>query len=224
MNPSLHPLLPSGLEAELQGGAHALGVALPPGAGARLLRYVALLLQWSRAYNLTAVREPRAVVARHLLDSLSILPWVRGPRLLDVGTGPGLPGIPLAVADPGLSVTLLDSSGKKVRFCRQCVMELALPNVEVVQSRVESYHPNRGFDSVTTRAFADLSEVARLCLPLLAPEGRLLAMKGVAPGAETASLRAAGLGVSVHPLRVPGVEGERHLVLVETAPSRSIAP
>jgi 16S rRNA (guanine527-N7)-methyltransferase len=214
VNPSTHPPLPSTLEADLQAGAQALGLVLAPGAGERLLRYVALLLQWNRAYNLTAVREPRSIVARHILDSLSILPWVRGPRLLDVGTGPGLPGIPLAVADPSLSVTLLDSNGKKVRFCRQCVMELALPNVEVAQSRVESYHPSQGFDSVTTRAFADLAEVVRLCLPLVGSGGRVLAMKGVGPTVEADALRAAGLEVTVHPLRVPGLDEERHLVEV----------
>ncbi|MCU0234743.1 MAG: 16S rRNA (guanine(527)-N(7))-methyltransferase RsmG [Thermoanaerobaculales bacterium] len=161
--PPQPPLYPAA-ERDLETGARTLGTPLGGETAARLLAYAALLIRWNRAYNLTAIRDPRAILARHLLDSLSILPWVRGPRLLDVGTGPGLPGIPLALADPGLSVTLLDANGKKVRFCRQCVIELGLTNVEVVQARVESYRPARGFDSVTTRAFADLHEVVRSCL------------------------------------------------------------
>jgi 16S rRNA (guanine527-N7)-methyltransferase len=212
VTPTAASLLYPGAEQDLEDGTQALGAPLPAAAGAGLLAYAALLLRWNRAYNLTAVRDPRAILARHLLDSLSILPWVRGPRVLDVGTGPGLPGIPLALAAPGLAVTLLDANGKKARFCRQCVVELRLSNVDVVQARVESYRPPRGFDSVTTRAFADLREVARLCLPLLAPGGRVLAMKGVAPGPEVDALRREGLGVAVYPLRVPGVDEERHLV------------
>ena len=196
-----------------------MGVPLRAGTAGRLLAYAALLIRWNRAYNLTAIRDLRGIVARHLLDSLSIVPWVRGPRLLDVGTGPGLPGIPLALANPGLLVTLLDANGKKVRFCRQCVLELGLPNVEVVQSRVEAYRPAERFDSVTTRAFADLPEMVRLCLPLLAPGGRLLAMKGVAPGADGAALRAVGLEVAIHPLCVPGIDEERHLVEIGGPPA-----
>jgi 16S rRNA (guanine527-N7)-methyltransferase len=212
--PRQPPLYPAA-ERDLETGARTLGTPLGGETAARLLAYAALLIRWNRAYNLTAIRDPRAILARHLLDSLSIRPWVRAPRLLDVGTGPGLPGIPLALADPGLHVTLLDANGKKVRFCRQCVMELGLTNVEVVQARVESYRPARGFDSVTTRAFADLHAVVRSCLPLLVPGGRLLAMKGVAPGPEeTEALRAAGLQVEVQRLQVPGVDEERHLVQV----------
>lgn len=205
------------LPSRLRRGLADLGIALPDDRVDRLLAYLALLARWNTAYNLTAVREPREMVARHLLDSLSILPWVRGPRLLDVGTGAGLPGVPIALADPALRVTLLDANGKKVRFCRQVATELGLANVEVVQARVEAYRPEAGFATVTARALADLPSLVASVRHLLGPETTLLAMKGAAPVAEMAALRGEGLTVSAHRLHVPGVEGERHLVEVRAA-------
>jgi 16S rRNA (guanine527-N7)-methyltransferase len=206
------------LSTRLRQGLAALGLSLDAGRRERLLAYVALLARWSSAYNLTAVREPAQMVPRHLLDSLSILPWVRGPRLLDVGTGAGLPGIPLAIADPALRVTLLDANGKKVRFCRQAVTELGLGNVEVVQARVEAYQPADGLTTITARALAGLPSLVASVRHLLGPDTTLLAMKGVSPEAEMTALRGEGLLVSSHRLQVPGVEGERHLVEIR-APS-----
>jgi 16S rRNA (guanine527-N7)-methyltransferase len=200
------------LPARLRQGLAALGLALPDERVGRLLAYLALLARWNAAYNLTAVRDPAEMVPRHLLDSLAILPWVRGPGLLDVGTGAGLPGIPLALAEPDLRVCLLDSSGKKTRFCRQVVMELGLANVEVVQARVEAYRPAEAPATITARAVADLPSLVHSVRHLLGPGTSLLAMKGARPEAEIAGLAAAGLVVSTHRLAVPGIDGERHLI------------
>lgn len=206
------------LPARLRQGLAGLGLSLPDDRVDRLIGYVALLARWNAAYNLTAVREPADMVPRHLLDSLAILPWVRGPRLLDVGTGPGLPGIPLAVADPTLRVTLLDANGKKVRFCRQAVIELGLGNAEVVQARAEDYRPPEGFATITARAVADLPSLVAAVRHLLGADTTLLAMKGVLPEAEMAKLVADGLAVAAYRLQVPGVDAERHLIEIR-APS-----
>jgi 16S rRNA (guanine527-N7)-methyltransferase len=205
------------LPARLRQGLTALGLSLPDDGVNRLLDYVALLSRWNAAYNLTAVRDPAEMVPRHLLDSLAILPRVSGPRLLDVGTGPGLPGIPLAIADPTLRVTLLDANGKKVRFCRQAVLELGLGNVEVVQARVEAYRSAVAFATITARAVAGLPSLVAGVRHLLGPDTTLLAMKGALPEAEMARLRGEGFSVSAHPLRVPDVEGERHLIEIRAS-------
>lgn len=210
------PALPdtAGLLAPLREGLAALRLGLADDAVHRLLDYVALLHRWNRAVNLTAVREPAEMVTRHLLDSLAILPWLRGPGLLDAGTGPGLPGIPIAVVRPDLSVTLLDSNSKKVRFCRQAVMELGLANVMVVQARVEAFHPPALPATVTARAVADLPALVSATQHLLAGRAHLLAMKGGVPDDEVARVRTQGYDVAVHRLAVPGVAGERHLIEV----------
>lgn len=200
------------LPTRLHRGLADLGLALPDDRRHRLLAYVALLARWNAAYNLTAIRDPADMVPRHLLDSLAIRPWVRGPHLLDVGTGPGLPGIPLALADPDLRVTLLDANGKKVRFCRQAVAELGLGNVAVVQARVETYRPDTEFATITARAVADLPSLVTSVRHLLGPASTLLAMKGVLPTAEIAALEAEGFVVSAHRLTVPGVDAQRHLI------------
>ena len=200
------------LPSHLTRGLAALDLALAPPQVEALLGYLALLARWNAAYNLTAVREPAEMVPRHLLDSLAIRPWVRGRRLLDVGTGPGLPGIPLAIADPALQVVLLDANGKKVRFCRQAALELGLRNVEVVQARVEAYAPAEPFDTLTARAVADLPSLVAAVGHLLGPRTTLLAMKGALPAAEVDLLRQQGLAVAAHRLAVPGVGGERHLI------------
>ena len=204
----------SDLRTLLARGLEALGLPLPAPQVEALLGYLDLLARWNAAYNLTAVREPAQMVPRHLLDSLAIRPWARGPRLLDVGTGPGLPGIPLAIADPDLQVVLLDANGKKVRFCRQAALELGLRNVEVVQARVEAYAPAEPFDTLTARAVAHLPSLLASVEHLLGPSTTLLAMKGALPVAEVGMLRERGLVVTPHRLDVPGVGGERHLIEV----------
>ena len=163
----------------LAAGLEALGIAADPDRQRRLLDYVALLARWNRAYNLTAVREPAQMIAAHLLDSLAIHRYLCGERVLDLGTGPGLPGLPLAVVNQERSFTLLDSNGKKTRFVEQAVTELGLGNVQVVRERAHAYRPALGFDCITARAFAALGVIVRLARPLLRDgRGRLLAMKG----------------------------------------------
>jgi 16S rRNA (guanine527-N7)-methyltransferase len=205
------------LAASLADGIGQLRLGLGPQRQARLLEYVTLLTRWNRTYNLTAVRDPRDMVPVHLLDSLSIAPYLEGERILDLGSGAGLPGIPLAVAHPQRRFTLLDANAKKTRFLRQAVAELGLDNVVVVCARAEAYRPDPGFDCITTRAFAGLSDILSLAQPLLR-EGRglVLAMKGRRPGLELADL--APPQVNVIPLRVPQLDRERHLVLIRIHP------
>jgi 16S rRNA (guanine527-N7)-methyltransferase len=205
------------LGAELARGAAALGLALAPTAQAKLLDYLALLQKWNRVYNLTAVRKPADMVTRHLLDSLAVAPHVSAARLLDVGSGAGLPGVPLALAHPGMRVTLLDSSQKKAAFLRQAVIELGLANVEVVCERVEAWRPGRVFETVITRAFASLAEFAAAAGHLVAPGGRLAAMKGALLRAEIVRLPQGWRVARTLALRVPGLGARRHLVLLERA-------
>lgn len=211
------------LRGQLERGLAALDV----GGGElvdRLLDYLALLVKWNRAYNLSAVRDPGEMVARHLLDSLAILPWVDGHRLLDVGSGAGLPGIPIALARPHLQVVLLDSNGKKTRFLRQVQLELGLTNVEVVETRVEAYRPAAPFDRISSRAFAQLREFVALSAPLLAPGGRWLAMKGRLDENELTEVQREQVKLQVHRLTVPGVDGERHLIEISRSDERGPNP
>jgi 16S rRNA (guanine527-N7)-methyltransferase len=200
------------IEQAIIDGCEGLNLQLPGGACARLAAYLALLERWNRAYNLTAVRDPEAMVVRHVLDSLSILPWVEGPRVLDVGSGAGLPGIPLAIARPEYEFSLLDSNGKRTRFLTQVAAELRLNNVSVVRGRVEDYRPETLFNSIVSRAFATLADMVTDAGRLCAPAGRLLAMKGVFPDDELARLPPGYVVVGVYPLRVPSLDAERHLV------------
>jgi len=190
---------------------------LEAGQVTRLLAYVDLLDRWNRTYNLTAVRDPAAMITRHLLDSLSILPWICGPRLLDAGTGAGLPGVPLAIARPELDVTLLDSSGKKVRFLNHLQRELGLLNVHPVQARLEEYEPGSGFDTIVSRAFASLAGFVTATRHL-AGGARLLAMKGRFPAAELDELPGWVQLHSVEKLEVPGLQEDRHLVIMSVNP------
>jgi 16S rRNA (guanine527-N7)-methyltransferase len=196
--------------AALERGLIEAGLELPAGARDRLLEYVALLLKWNRTYNLTAIRDPLAMVVHHLLDSLSVLPYLplkaQGARLVDAGSGAGLPGIPLALARPGWHVTLAESSEKKAAFLRQAAIELKLANVEVYEGRVEAWRPERLFDLVISRAFAALADFMAACRHLVAPGGMLAAMKGTAPTDLAA-------GCKLIPLHVPMLEAQRHLVL-----------
>lgn len=198
---------------QLTDGLDALGLSLLPRQHQALLDYLALLYKWNRVFNLTAVRDPAQMVSRHLLDSLAILPWVQGSRVLDVGTGAGLPGIPLAIALPEFQFVLLDSNGKKTRFLKQAVAELGLSNVSVEQARVEAYQDARGFDTITSRAFADLHDMLRLTSHLRAPGGYWLAMKAGLAELERQPLPE-GLEATTVPLRVPGEPAQRHLIVV----------
>lgn len=200
---------------QLSGGLKAMGIALPAPVQERLLDYVALLYKWNRTYSLTALREQEAAVSHHLLDSLAILPFVAAGRLLDVGSGGGMPGIPLAIACPELSVTLLDSNTKKTAFLQQAAIELGLKNISVHAGRVEQYHPESGFSAITSRAFAELADFVTLSSHLLAEGGVWLAMKGVYPQGELERLPATVSVDAVHRLEVPGVEAERHLLVLK---------
>ncbi|MCP5159081.1 MAG: 16S rRNA (guanine(527)-N(7))-methyltransferase RsmG [Gammaproteobacteria bacterium] len=200
-------------------GSEQLGIPLSSRAIEQLTAYLALLERWNRAYNLTAVRDPEAMVVRHVLDSLSIWPWIEGPCVLDVGSGAGLPGIPLAIARPECGFCLLDSNGKRTRFLIQATAELHLKNIEVVRSRVEDYRPTTLFDNVVSRAFSTLADLLADAGRLCAPEGQLLAMKGVFPDEELARLPPDYILVGVYPLHIPGLEAERHLVHLAPAPA-----
>jgi 16S rRNA (guanine527-N7)-methyltransferase len=251
------------LRAQLSGGIAALGLALPEGAEAKLLAYLALLDKWNRVYNLTAVRDAERMVSHHLLDSLAAVPYFQAEasrplpnplpqageganekplcpsgckpiNVLDVGSGGGLPGIPLAIARPDLRVTLIDSIAKKTAFLLQAKAELGLGNLHVVTGRVEDFRPPfpnpppqageganampepiDGFDVVTSRAFSDLKEFVALTRHLLNPGGRWLAMKGLYPNEEVAVLPADVKVSADHALLVPGLEASRHLIVLE---------
>lgn len=199
---------------QLERGLATLGIALPDAAQRKLLAYVALLQKWNKTFALTALRDPAKAVSHHLLDSLAVLPYVTQDSLLDVGSGGGQPGIPLAIARPDLAVTLLDSNSKKTAFLQQAVIELELKNVAVHCGRVEQYRPPEKFAGIVSRAFSELADFVTLSAALLAPEGRWLALKGVRPDDEIARLPEAVAVDAVHRLAVPGVEGERHLVVL----------
>lgn len=201
----------------LREGLAQMGIDLPPAAQEKLLAYATLLYKWNKTFSLTALREQDKAVSHHLLDSLAILPFVEAGNLLDVGSGGGMPGIPLAIARPELQVTLLDSNSKKTAFLRQAAIELALPNVAVHCGRVEQYHPPKEFAAITSRAFAELADFVNLSRHLLAAGGRWLAMKGVWPQEEIARLPDDVRIEGVHRLMVPGVEGERHLAVMQCA-------
>ncbi len=203
------------LQAHIRQGVSTLGLTLPEQAIAQLDAYIQLLTRWNRAYNLTAVRDPQEMVVKHLLDSLAILPWVNNSPLLDVGSGAGLPGVPLAIARPELNVTLLDGSSKRVRFQQQAITELGLCNVTAVWSRVEDYQPEQPFKQVVSRAFSALDEMARLCRHLCAENGVLLAMKGLYPDAEIAALDDGYQVIGSEALHVPGLGAERHLIRLQ---------
>lgn len=200
------------LHERLERGIAALGLALPAGAVERLLAYQALLERWNGTYNLTAVRDPNEMVTRHLLDSLAILPYVQGATLADLGTGPGLPGIPLAVAAPGREILLVDSNGKKVRFLREAIRALRLEGVRAVQSRVEDLQGQ--FDCVTARAFASLADMLGWGGHLLAPGGTWLAMKGKPADDELPGIPPPFELRERHALRVPGLDAERHVLVL----------
>jgi 16S rRNA (guanine527-N7)-methyltransferase len=203
----------SELRAKLDAGLKKLGLELPEAVCEGLIAYVELLAKWNKAYNLTAVREPGEMVTRHLLDSLAVVPHFHAVRAIDVGTGGGLPGIPLALVFPERQFVLLDSNSKKTRFLVQAKAALGLDNVTVVHSRVEEYRPKRVFDAVITRAFASVADILTSSRHLLAPGGEFLAMKGLVPAEELANLPPGFHLEEVIVLKVPGLEQEqRHLL------------
>lgn len=199
-------------ESRLRAGVAQLSLQLPDGAMEKLLAYLALLVKWNGAYNLTAIRDPEQMAIKHLLDSLGIAPYVQGKTLIDVGTGAGLPGMVLAIVKPELQVTLLDSNGKKVRFLRQVIADLQIKNAEAVQSRVEEF--DRTFDLVSSRAFATLADMVNGSAQLLAKGGEFLAMKGQLPAEEIAALPTGFVVRDVVPLHIPFLDEERHLVRI----------
>ena len=199
---------------QLKRGLIALGLTLERDIQQRLLDYIALIEKWNRVYNLTAIREPEKMVSRHLLDSLAVAPHLHAKSLLDVGSGAGLPGIPLALAKPDTHVTLLDSNHKKAAFLNQAVIELKLKNAEVCSERVESWQTQNRFDVIISRAFSDMGEFVRITRHLLAPGGMFAAMKGLHPYEEIDKLPPGCKVQQVLPLAIPGLEGARYLVLI----------
>jgi 16S rRNA (guanine527-N7)-methyltransferase len=204
-------------KAQLDRGLEELGLRLGRPARKKLLDFAELLEKWNRVYNLTSIRGAEQVVSGHLLDSLAIVPHIEAAHALDVGSGAGFPGIPLAIAAPDMRVTLLDSNQKKAAFLRQAVSELALDNATVICERVESWQPQEKFDLIVSRAFSDLGEFIRLSRHLLAPGGIFAAMKGVLLREELERLPQGYRVRETLPLAVPGLEAQRHLILVERA-------
>ena len=201
---------------KLEQGCERLGIALSADQGARLRRHLALLAKWNRRLNLTSVKGMDDMVVRHLLDSLAIARFVRGRSLLDIGSGGGFPGMPLAVINPQLEVTLLDSRGKRVEFLRYACAALDLGGVSIVRGRVEDYRPAQKFDTLAVRAFASLGETLKATAALHRPGVRLLAMKGRLPVREMAALSDSWRErMIVEKLQVPFLATERHLIIIE---------
>ena len=201
------------LHQRLVSGLDGLQLELPESVLKGLLAYLELLAKWNRSYNLTAVRDMSEMVTRHLLDSLAVVPYLPAGRIIDIGTGGGLPGIPLSLVFPERDFTLLDSNGKKTRFLVQAKASLGLKNVTVVHQRVENYQSDLPFDCVITRAFASVTDILTGSRHLLGSGGEVLAMKGEVPEGELAVLPAGYRLLEVIPLRVPGLEQEqRHLL------------
>ncbi|MEW5756875.1 MAG: 16S rRNA (guanine(527)-N(7))-methyltransferase RsmG [Pseudomonadota bacterium] len=198
----------------LKAGLARLHLSAEEGQVAGLLRLLALIGKWNKVYNLTAIKDPREMLTHHLLDSLAVLPYLHGRRIIDVGTGAGLPGIPLAIMSPQREFVLLDSNNKKTRFVTQAVIELGLKNVTVQNLRVEEYRPGAPFDTVVSRAFASLAEMVQWTQALRAPQGVFLAMKGQLSAEELAALPAGFKIKEIAALQVPGLEAERHAIII----------
>ncbi|KEA62528.1 rRNA small subunit 7-methylguanosine (m7G) methyltransferase GidB [Marinobacterium lacunae] len=203
-------------KAQLEQQLSALKIAADQHQVDSLLAYLALLVKWNKAYNLTAVRDPAEMVTRHLVDSLSILPWIGEGRLIDVGSGPGLPGIPLAIMRPELDVTTLDSNGKKTRFQNQVKLELGLSNLDVIHGRVEQCDKGP-YEQIVSRAFASLADMLNWTGHLCSDQGVFLAMKGLYPEAELNQLPPGYALKACHRLDLPDTDGERHLLILGRA-------
>lgn len=203
------------LQSRLADGAAEMGIRIDEQQLQGLLAYLALLRRWNRVYNLTAVKSDTGILTRHLLDSLSVVPYLQGKKVVDIGSGAGLPGVPVAVACPEKQITLLDSNAKRCRFLRQVQAELNMQNVKVVQQRAEEYRPAEKFDNLLSRAFSSLQDFIACSKHLLADGGQVLAMKGVWPGEEAAELPTGFIIKNVVKLTVPGLPEQRHLVICE---------
>jgi 16S rRNA (guanine527-N7)-methyltransferase len=200
---------------QLDAGLKTLGLKLPEPSIERLLSYVYLLGKWNRTYNLTAIREPSKVVSHHILDSLAVLPYIDAASMADIGSGAGLPGIPLAIARPEMQVAVVESNHKKSAFLRQATLELRLENIEVVLQRAEKWEPKVSFDLVISRAFADLAGFVEVAAHLCGPNGVLVAMKGLYPDEELGELPPHIHAKKVERIEVPGLRAARHLVIMQ---------
>ena len=197
----------------ISAGATQMGISLSDHQLNLLVQYLELFIKWNKAYNLSAIRDPEQMIPLHLLDSLIVHSYVQSvDNIIDVGTGPGLPGIILAIMNPEKSFTLLDSNGKKTRFLFQAKLALKLDNVTIINDRVEAYQPEHGFDMILSRAFASITDMTYWCSHLLAENGLFLAMKGQYPTEEFAEVADRYELIESHELHVPGVDGERHLL------------
>ena len=197
----------------------AMGVPHDGGLVDKLEQFIALLIKWNKVYNLTAIRDPKLMVTHHLLDSLAVMPYLNGTKVLDVGSGAGIPGIPLAIFNPNISFTLLDSNRKKTRFIAQAAIELGLKNVDVVTGRVEAYQSDARYDTVMCRAFASIEKILTLTGKHCAETGRFVLMKGVVPEEELKLLPEGIELKQVIELNVPGLEAERHLIILSQSGS-----
>jgi 16S rRNA (guanine527-N7)-methyltransferase len=203
------------LKEAFSGALLANGWSIDPKVQAKMLVFLEMLLRWNKVFRLTAIDDPTQALWLHILDSLAILPFLHGDRIIDVGSGGGLPGIPLALAVPDKQFVLLDSNGKKTRFMQQVVLELSLPNVTVVQERAEIFRPPEGFDSIITRAFATLQIMVEQTGHLSRAGGRFLAMKGTYPAEELTQLPKEYAPPDVHRLSIVGLDAIRHLVCIQ---------
>lgn len=199
----------------LSDGLSTMDLTLTREQQQKLIDYVARIHKWNKAFNLTSVRDPEQMMVKHILDSLAVAPHIDGENLIDVGTGPGLPGIPLSIVYPEKHFTLLDSLGKRVRFMKQCAFEMKLDNITPIQCRVEAHQPEQYYDAVLSRAFASLKDMLHWCQHLVDSEGMFLALKGQYPAEEIAELGDNFAVTHSVKLTVPGLEGERHLLTVQ---------
>ena len=209
----------SSLRVELKNriieASNKIGIVVSPEQNEQLIQYLELLIKWNKAYNLTAIRDPEEMFIKHIVDSLSIAPFIKGESILDVGTGPGLPGIPMAIMFPSKQFSLLDSNGKKTRFLIQAKMSLAIANIEVFNVRVENLSNDKLFDQIMSRAFTALDNMVSICKHLLTFDGEFLAMKGLIPKDEIAMIDKDYGIVGVTPLIVPGCLDQRHLITIK---------
>jgi len=200
--------------ATLKDGIERMKLQIRPPVRAQLLAYIALLVKWNQTFSLTAIDDPQQMVVRHLLDSLSLVPYIKGSRLVDVGSGAGLPGVPLALVFPEYEVVLLDSQTKKVRFMTQVIADLQITNIDIAHTRVQDYHPQQMFDTVISRAFATLMEFTIAAKHLCAAQGCMVAMKGRYPAIELEEMKEAGRTVDIKPVQVPGLDAQRHIAII----------
>ena len=210
------------LRNTLEQGLEMLELQLSAGQVSQLLEYLSLMAKWNRAYNLSAIRDSYQAVSKHLLDSLSVAQWISGERFIDVGTGGGLPGIPLAIAYPDKHFALLDSVGKKTRFLFQVQQNLGLKNIEVIHSRVEQYQPEQLYHGVLSRAFSSLCNMTSSCQHLLTNGGKFFAMKGLFPEDELSALEKRYMVETVYPVHVPGLSEQRCLIVISQAESKNL--